>query len=65
LKMWVAKLGRWVAKLGRWVTKSGRWRGRWVAKVVALLIAMAALWVLGHLSTIQNGNTSKGVANTL
>jgi hypothetical protein len=45
---WVAKFGRWVAKVVIWVAMSWRWvakAGRLVAKLVAPLLATAALWV--------------------
>ncbi len=57
LGRWVAKLGRWVAKVSKvweisakhgdgWLSRGmGGQVGRWVAKLVARLLATAALWV--------------------
>jgi hypothetical protein len=48
---------------GRWVPKNGRW----VAKFVAHLLAMAALWVRIQTSPkkYEMGDISKEVANSL
>ncbi len=43
---WEANLERWVAKLGRWMAKFRTWvarLGRWMDKLVARLLATAAL----------------------
>ncbi len=64
------KLGRWVAKLGGWVAKLGRWAtkvGIWLAKLVARLLATAALRVRiqTYNKNTKMGDMSQGVANTL
>jgi hypothetical protein len=58
--------GRWV---GKWVAKLGGdgWLGReWVAKLVARLLATAALGLNLDISEkYKMGDISKGAANTL